>query len=144
LEEPDASRSLGDATPPAAGAVQDRPDQAQARALAGQPADHLGAAAGLAEGPLDQVGVPNPVPVLGWKPQEAGQLGQGVGQAADRSWVAMLVAVGEGVGASTGLGDRLVASWGVDTVEDLPEGRLDLGLGVGGDLGQDVAGTVKP
>jgi hypothetical protein len=56
----------------------------------------------------------------------------------------MLVAVGEGVGASTGLGDRLVAGWGVDAVEDPPEGRLDLGLGVGGDLGQQVAGTVKP
>jgi hypothetical protein len=56
----------------------------------------------------------------------------------------VLVAVGEGAGASAGLGDCLVAGWGVDAVEDLPERRLDLGLGVLGDLGQDVAGTVKP
>jgi hypothetical protein len=56
----------------------------------------------------------------------------------------VLVAVGEGVGASAGLSDRLVARWGVDAIEDLPERRLDLGLGVGRDLGQDVAGTVKP
>jgi PAS domain-containing protein len=42
--------------------------------------------------------VPNPVPVLAGEPQKAGQLGQGVQQAGDRGWVAVLVAVGEGVG----------------------------------------------
>src|SRR4029453_5891660 len=92
---------------------------------------------------LDQVGVPDPMPVLAWEAQEHCQLGQGVGQAGDRGWVAPVVAVGEGVGASAGLGDCLVAGRGVDVVEDLPERGLDLGLGVVGDLGQDVAGTVK-
>jgi hypothetical protein len=56
LEEPDSGWGLGDAAPAAAGAVKYRPDQAQAGALAGQPADDLGASTGLAEGPLDQVG----------------------------------------------------------------------------------------
>ena len=143
MEEPDPGWGLGDAAPAAAGAVKHGPDQAQAGALAGQPADHLGASAGLSEGPLDEVGVADPVPVLAWEAQEHRQLGQGVGQADDRGRVALAVAVGKGVGASAGLGDRLVAGRGVDVVEDLPERRLDLGLGVGGDLGQDVAGTVK-
>jgi hypothetical protein len=80
--------------------------------------------------------------VLTWEAQEHRQLGQGVQQAGDRGRVAVLVAVGEGVGASAGLSDRLVAGIGGDVVEDLPERRLDLGLGVVGDLGQDVAGTV--
>jgi hypothetical protein len=84
------------------------------------------------------------MPVLAWEAQEHRQLGQGVQQAGDRGRVAVLVAVGEGAGASAGLGDCLVAGWGVDAVEDLPERRLDLGVGVLGDLGQDVAGTVKP
>jgi hypothetical protein len=142
LEESDPGRGLGDAAPAAAGAVKHGPDQAQARALAGQAANHLGPAAGLSKGPLDEVGMPDPMPVLAWEPQEAGQLGQGVRQAADCGRVAVLVAVGEGVSASAGLGDRLVAGWGVDVVEDPPERRLDLGLGVAGDLGQDIAGTV--
>ena len=142
MEEPDAGRGLGDTAPAAAGAVKHRPDQAQAGALARQPADDLGASAGLSKGPLDEVGVPDPMPVLAWEPQEHRQLGQGVQQAADRGWVALAIAVGERVGASAGLADRLVAGWGVDVVKDLPERLLDLGLGVSGDLGQQVAGTV--
>jgi hypothetical protein len=82
--------------------------------------------------------------MLAWEAQEHRQLGQGVQQAGDRGRIALAVAVGEGVGASAGLSDRLVAGRDVDVVEDLPERRLDLGLGVLGDLGQDVAGTVKP
>jgi hypothetical protein len=64
------------------------------------------------------------------------------GRVSSRQLTAVLVAVGEDVSASAGLGDRLVASWGVDVVEDPPERRLDLGLGVAGDLGQDIAGAV--
>jgi len=52
--------------------------------------------------------------------------------------------VGEGVRPLAGLGDRCLAGLGGDVVEDLPERGLDLGLGVGGDLGEEVAGAVKP
>src|SRR5215216_4719042 len=50
---------------------QHRPHQRQAGALAGQPADHLGAPAGLPEGPLDQVGVTDAVPVLAGERRKA-------------------------------------------------------------------------
>src|SRR5215211_6867391 len=45
LEQPQRLWGHGEPTPPAAGAVRDRPDQAQAGRLAGEPADDLGAAA---------------------------------------------------------------------------------------------------
>jgi hypothetical protein len=82
--------------------------------------------------------------VLTRKAQEAGQLGQGVGQAGDRRGVALLVAVGEGVRPAAGLGDRSLAGLGGDVVEDLPERGLDLGLGVGGDLGEQIPAAMKP
>jgi hypothetical protein len=82
--------------------------------------------------------------VLTRKPQEGGELGQGGQQALHRGGVAAVVAVGEGVGPLAGLGHRGLAGLGVEVVEDLPEGRLDLGLGVGGDLGEQVAAAVKP
>src|SRR5215216_2636122 len=44
--------------------VQDRPDQAEAALLTRQVVDHLDPAAGLAEGPLDEVGVPDALAVL--------------------------------------------------------------------------------
>jgi hypothetical protein len=40
--------------------------------------------------------------------------------------------------------DRQLARVGGDVVEDLPERDLDLGLGVGGDLGEEIPGAVKP
>jgi hypothetical protein len=43
--------------------------------------------------------------VLAGEPQEAGELGQGVGQAGDRGGVAVVVAVSEGVRPLAGLGD---------------------------------------
>jgi hypothetical protein len=49
--------------------VQDRPDQAEAAPLTRQAADHLDPAAGLAEGRLDQVGVPVGFAVLGREQQ---------------------------------------------------------------------------
>src|SRR5215211_444856 len=55
----------GQPAPAAAGAIQDRPDQAQAAGLAREPTDHLGPAAALPKGPLDEVGVADAVPVLG-------------------------------------------------------------------------------
>lgn len=56
----------------------------------------------------------------------------------------MLVAGRERVGALAGLGDRGVAGRMGDVVEDGPERGLDLRLGVLGNLGQQVAGTMKP
>jgi hypothetical protein len=80
--------------------------------------------------------------VLAREAQEAGQLGQGVQQAGDRCGVALVVAVGEGARPPAGLGDRSLAGFGVEVVEDLPERRLDLGLGVLWDLGEQVPGAV--
>ncbi len=86
----------------------------------------------------------NPWPVLTREAQEGRQLGQGVGQARHRRGVALAVAVGEGVRALAGLRDRRLAGVGVEVVEDRPEGRLDLGLSMAGDLGEQIAGSVKP
>lgn len=76
--------------------------------------------------------------MLAGEAQEAGQLGQGVGQARDRCGVAVAVAAGEGLGPAAGFGDGLLARVGGDVVEDLPEGGLDLVLGVLWDLGEQV------
>jgi hypothetical protein len=65
--------------------------------------------------------------MLARKPQEAGQLGQGVGQARHCRGIAPLVAVDEGVRALAGLSDCRLAGFGVQVVEDLPERGLDLG-----------------
>src|SRR5215212_11572424 len=73
LQQPQRLGGHGEAAPAAAGAVQDRPDQAQAAALAGEPTDHLGPAAGLSEGPFDEVGMADAVPVLGGEPQVDGE-----------------------------------------------------------------------
>src|SRR5215203_5523487 len=69
LQQAQRPRGQREAAPAAASAVQDRPDQRQAGALAGQPTDDLGPPTGLAEGPLDEVGVADPSPVLSWEPQ---------------------------------------------------------------------------
>jgi hypothetical protein len=53
LQEAQAVAGHGQAAPAAGGAVQHGPGQGEAAGLAGQAADDLGAAAGLAEGPLD-------------------------------------------------------------------------------------------
>src|SRR6266699_3617097 len=73
LQQPEPVGGHGQAAPAAGGTVQDGPDQAQAGGLAGQAADDLGAAAGLAEGPLDEVRMPDPVVVPGGEPQVGGQ-----------------------------------------------------------------------
>jgi len=69
LQQAQRSRGHGESAPAAAGSVKHRPDQRQAGALAGEPADDLHAPAGLAEGALDEVRVTNPAPVLGREPQ---------------------------------------------------------------------------
>src|SRR5258706_14978841 len=52
LELAQSGGGHGEAAPAAGGAVQDGPDQGETAGLAGQPADDLGAAPGLAEGSL--------------------------------------------------------------------------------------------
>jgi hypothetical protein len=71
-----------------------------------------------------------------------GQLVQGGGEAGDRGRVVALVAGGKRLGAPLGLVDGGLPWWCGDVVEDLPVRGLDLGLGRGGDFGQDVAGPV--
>src|SRR5258707_13904208 len=74
----------GEAAPAAGGAVQDGPDQGEAAGLAGEPADDLDPAAGLAEGSFDEVGGPGPIVVLGGGPQVGGQARPGGEQGLDR------------------------------------------------------------
>jgi hypothetical protein len=99
--------------------------------LPGQPPDHLGPAAGLPAGPLNEVGVADAVPVLACEPQacepqEGRQLRQRVEQTAHSSRVAVLVAAGEVKGALAGLGDRRIAGRVLDVVEDGPARGLDV------------------
>src|SRR5660397_41965 len=74
VQQPQPGGGHGEAAPAAAGPVQDRPDQRGAAVLAGQPADDLHPAAGLAKGPFDEVGVPDPIPVLPGEAQVDGCL----------------------------------------------------------------------
>jgi hypothetical protein len=92
LEQPGGGWGVGQTAPALARAVQDRPDQREAGPLAREPADHLGAPAGLPEGPLEQVGVADPGPVLAREPEVDRQLVEGGGQAGDRGRVNILVA----------------------------------------------------
>ena len=87
------------AAPPGGGPVEDGPDQRQAAGLAGQPADDLDAAAGLAEGALDEVGVPDPVISARGEAQVDGQAVGSVSRALDRGGVGVAPAGGELVDA---------------------------------------------
>src|SRR5215218_7516265 len=144
LQQAQRPRGHREAAPAAAGAVKHRPHQRQAGTLAGEPADDLGASAGLAEGPLDKVRVPDPVPVLGWEPQVDRERGEVVGDARDRGGVAALSLRRELGRLAAGDSDGLVAGLGVADVEDGPEVGLHLVLVMGGHLGQGVAGAVGP
>src|SRR6266496_799045 len=73
LQQPQPVAGHGQAAPAAGCPVQDGPDQGEAGGLAGEPADDLGAAAGSAEGPLDEVRMPDPVVVLSGEPQVGGE-----------------------------------------------------------------------
>jgi hypothetical protein len=53
LELAEPGGGHGEAAPAAGGPVEHGPDQGEAAGLAGEPADDLGAAPGLAEGSLD-------------------------------------------------------------------------------------------
>jgi hypothetical protein len=73
-----------------------------------------------------------------------GELVEGGGRAGDRGRVHIQVAGGEQLGPAGGLVDRGLPWWLVEVVEDRPVGGLDLSLGTGWDLGQQVADTVEP
>jgi hypothetical protein len=98
LEESQRPGGHGQAPPATRGPIQYRPHQRQAARLARQPTDHLDAAAGLAEGPLDEVGVADAPPVLTWEAQMHRQAGQVVGDAGDGGRVAALPLGGERLG----------------------------------------------
>lgn len=142
LEQPGRGRGGGQPAPAAARAVQDGPDELEARPLAGEPPDDLGPAAGLPEGPLEQVGVADALPVLAGEAQMRGELAQRRGEACDRSRLGALVPGGECLGPVGDLIDRGLPGRLVDVIEDGPVRSLDLGLRGDWDLGEHVAGTM--
>ena len=95
LQQSQRLRGHGQPAPAAAGTVEHRPHQRQARTLAGEPADDLHAPASLTEGALDEVRVPDAAPVLGREAQVHRQRREVVGDAADRGRVAGLPLRGE-------------------------------------------------
>ncbi len=84
VQEAEPGGGHGESAPTAGGPIEHGPHEGQAAGLAGQPADDLGAAAGLAEGALDEVGVPDPGVVLGEEAQTGGERGPVGQQALDR------------------------------------------------------------
>jgi hypothetical protein len=88
--------------------------------------------------------VADAVPVLGREPQMHGERGEVAGDAGDRRRVAALPLGGERLGLPTGDADRVITGLGVADVEDRPVVSADLVMIVGGDLGEQVAGAVKP
>ena len=111
--------------------------------LTGQSADHFDPAAGLPEGAFDEVGVPDPHPVLPREPQVDRQrvaLGE---QTAHCCGVGVAPALGERIDAPLGDGHRVQPGRdGVGQVEDGPVVGLHVGLGVFGHLGHDVSSAV--
>ena len=73
LEESESGGCLLQTAPALACPVEHGPDQREAGALPGEASDHLAPPAGFAEGPLQQIGVPDPLPVFPGKAQVGGQ-----------------------------------------------------------------------
>jgi hypothetical protein len=124
------------------------PDEVEAGRFAGQSADDLDAAAGLAEGAFDEVGVPDAAVVLDREPQVAGQLRPVGEQTLHRGRVGASVLLGEGVDAPLHGGDQIRSGRhpGGDQrvgVEDRPVGVAHLALRLGGQLGNVVAAAVR-
>src|SRR5664280_3040906 len=121
VQQPQPGGGHGEAAPATAGPVQDRPDQRGAAVLAGQPADDLHPAAGLAKGPLDEVGVPDPIPVLPGEAQVDGEVVAAVEQAAHRRRIGVAPAAGEAVDPVLDVPDRGRPGLdGVGHLEDRP------------------------
>src|SRR5262245_44440634 len=144
LQEPQAIWGHGQAAPAAGGPVEHGPDQGEAAGLAGQPADDLDPAAGLAEGSLDEVGMPDALVVVRREPQVGGQALLVGEQDLGRGWVDRLVAGGEFTDAGIDEFHQPGPGRGGEVfgVEDLPVGVLDLGLHPGRDLGQQVPASM--
>ncbi len=130
------------ASPSTAGPVEHGPHERQAGAFAGEPADDLHPPAGLAEGAFDEVGVPDAAMVLSREPPVGEEVLEVVLEAVDRCRVELAPLRRECLRPAAGHGLRRGPGIGVEVVEDLPELGLDGGLGVGGRLGEDVAGSV--
>ena len=88
LQLADAADRGVDAPPTRAGSVQHRPDQREAGVLSGQSTDDLDPAPALAEGALQEVAVPDPLPVLLGKVEVGGQRAEVGVQAVDGARVA--------------------------------------------------------
>ena len=142
LEQPSRGRRGGQPTPAAARAVKDGPDELETGPLAGESPDDLGPPTGLPERSLEQVGVADAPPVLGWEVQMGGELAQRRGEAPDGSRIPALRAGSERLGPAGGLIDRGLPGRLVDVIEDGPVRRLNLGLSADRDLGEQVAGTM--
>src|SRR5215475_7184734 len=145
LQEPQAIWGHGQAASAAGGPVEHGPDQGEAAGLAGQPADDLDAAAGLAEGSLDEVGMPDALVVVRREPQVGGQALPVCEQDLGRGWVDCLVKDGESTDAGIDEFHQPGPGRGGEVfgVEDLPVGVLDLGLHPGWDLGQQVPASME-
>jgi len=144
LQVAQAVAGHGQAAPAAGGAIENGPHEGEAGGLAGEAADDLGAAAGLAEGPLDEVGVPDAMVVPGGEPQVSGEAFMVGKQAFHRRRVGRCV-------LACHLGDPVVRELGepgaglglqLAGIEDGPEGVLDLSLHPGRDLRDDVPAPV--
>src|SRR2546426_8137652 len=81
LEATDGPRVHVHASPSPAGPVQHRPHQRQAAPLPGQATDHLHSATGFPEGPLYEIGVADPLPMLLGKPEERSEVAEVVVEA---------------------------------------------------------------
>src|SRR6266545_3422120 len=96
----------------------------------------------IPEGPLDEVAVADAPLVLGGEAQVGDQVAEVVLQARHGAGIQLAPLGGKAPGPPGGLGHGRLAGLGVDAIEDLPELRLEGGLGVGGHLGQEVSGAM--
>ena len=142
LQAPQCSRRHRHPAPAAALPVEHREDEGDTGPLAWEPADDLGPPSCLAEGALDEVGVPASLPVFFREAQVHAQAFEVLDQAGDSSGIGTLPLDPEGVDAPAGFADCLLTGWLLDLVEDLPPVGLE-GVLVGlGDLGDCVAKSV--
>jgi len=88
--------------------------------------------------------VPDAPLVLDREPQVGDQMLEVALKAVDGAGVELAPLGGEAPGPPGRLGHRRLAGLGLDVINDRPVLGLDLGLGVGGHLGQEVSGAVGP
>ncbi len=143
LQSTQRSRRHRHPAPASALAIEDGERERHAGPLARKPSHHLRPPPRLAEGALDQVGVPAAPPVLGREAEVDAQALGVLGEACDRSWVGALPLAREAVEAPASLSDGPLARRLLDVVEDLPPVGFE-GVLVGlGHLGDGVAQSVN-